>query len=106
MNANSPHKNPDDILYHLELILSDLYRLKLDYNRDDRIVYASEFISNKILLVISLYSESGNKNFIALRNKINTLFKENPNIMGIIVRIENSKKTCDNGIVKHFTQII
>jgi hypothetical protein len=106
MEANNPHKNPDDIVYHLELILRDLYRLKLDYNRDDRIVYTSDFISNKILLVVSLYLESGNNNFFALRNKLNTLFKEDPNIKGVIVQIENSKSNCADGAVKYFKQIV
>ena len=106
MEADNPHKNPDDIVYHLELILRDLYRLKLDYNRDDRIVHASDFISNKILLVVSLYLESGGKNFLALRNKLNGLFKEDPNIKGVIVQIINSKSNCADGTIKHFRQIV
>lgn len=106
METNNRHKNPDDVIYHLELILQDLYRLKVDYNRDERIVHASDFISNKILLIVSLYLESGGKNFLALRNKLNTLFKEDPNIKGVIVQIENSKSNCANGTIKHFKQII
>jgi hypothetical protein len=106
METNNRHKNPDDVIYHLELILKDLYRLKVDYNRDERIVHASDFISNKILLIVSLYLESGGKNYLALRNKLNTLFKEDPNIKGVIVQIENSKSNCPNGTIKHFKQII
>lgn len=106
METNNRHKNSDDVIYHLELILLDLYRLKVDYNRDERIVHASDFISNKVLLIVSLYLESGGKNFLALRNKLNTLFKEDPNIKGVIVQIENSKSNCANGTIKHFKQII
>jgi hypothetical protein len=106
MEANNLNKNPDDVIHHLELILQDLYRLKVDYNRDDRIVNASDFIANKILLVITLYLESGGKNFIALRNKLNSLFREDPNLKGVLVQIENSKGDSTNGTIKHFKQII
>lgn len=106
METNKQNIIPDDIQYHLELILRDLYRLKVDYNRDDRIVHTSDFLTNKILLIISIYLGSETKKFHALRNKLNSLFKEDPKLKGVLVQIKNSKNNSDIGTIKHFTHII
>lgn len=106
METNNQNKIPDDVVYHLELILTDLYRLKIDYNRDPRITHATDFLINKINLVGEIYLSQNTKNFQALRNQLNSIFKEEPNTLGVIVRVENSKCNNVNGIVKHFTQRI
>ncbi|MGZ9675939.1 hypothetical protein [Flavobacterium sp. JSWR-1] len=106
METNNTSKIPDDVIYHLELILNDLHRLKIDYNRDPRIVYASDFLIKRVNLVAEIYFDLNKKSFLALRNHLNSIFKEEPNTLGVIVRIENSKCNSEATSVKYFTQII
>ena len=96
----------DDILYHFELIATDLQRLKLDYNRDVAICYKVENIITKIEIIIQLYFELDKPIFRALKIKVNSLIKDNPQLKGIILHIENSRCNEDGGTLEKFKIVI
>ena len=93
---------PDDILYHLEVMLIDLERLKLDYNRDTTIVFTSNNLIQKVLLVCQLYNDFDKPIFRALKNTINDMIRKDRNLRGIIVHIDNSRCTESAGKVQKF----
>lgn len=104
MENNKQHQSKieDDILYHFEHILIDLARLKLDYNRDVAIQFSVEGLRKKIELIIGLYERNDKPIFRALKNKINTLIADNPNLKSINVIIRNTRCKGVNGKSEKF----
>ncbi len=92
----------DDILYHLELILIDLNRLKLDYNRDTAIQYAIENLSNKVITIFQLYERYDKPIFRGMKNKINQLVATDPNLKGFIIYVSNTRCLNETGTIKKF----
>ncbi len=90
----------DDILFHLAEILIDLTRIKLDYNRNSAIVYKMNNLSEKINLIIELYKTNDSQKYRALKNYLNRLIVEDPNLKGIILHIENTRCHNAKGSVK------
>lgn len=93
---------PDDILYHLGLLLVDFAWLKLDYNRDEVIQSKIEKLNQKVLTIIELYQRHDKPIFRTIKNKINHLIATNPNLKGVIVHIENSRCTESIGSIQKF----
>ncbi len=92
----------DDILYHFELMLIDLNRLKIDYNRDAAIQYAVENLSKKIVTIIQLYERYDKPRFRAIKNKINQLVATNPNVKGFIIHVANTRCKNEQGTIEKF----
>lgn len=92
----------DDVLFHLEILLTDCEQLKIDYNRDPVIEYKIDKMAAKILMVMRLYHRQDKPSFRALKNKINNSISTKLNLKGIIVYIENSRCKDLNGTVEKF----
>ena len=102
-NPDSHHsKIEDDILYHLGLILIDLERLKLDFNRTPTIIVVCESLMHKIVLISQLHERYDKPIFKALKNKINELVMSDPFLKGISIHVENSRCKNQNGKIKRF----
>ncbi len=96
----------DDILFHFEQISIDLSRLKLDYNRDAALQFSMDSLRKKIEVIVGLYERNDKPIFRALKNKINTLIKENPNLNSINLVIRNTRCKDANGkSVKFYLEI-
>lgn len=93
---------PDDILYHLGLLLVDFAWLKLDYNRDQVIQSKVEKLNHKVLTIIELYQRHDKPIFRAVKNKINQLTVSNQNLKGIIIHVENTRCESLEGEIKKF----
>lgn len=106
MESNSTQihhsKIEDDILFHFEEIAIDLSRIKLDYNRDTSLTYKMDCILSKLKLIIELYNHLDKPIFKALKIKVNKMISENPQLMGIILHIENSRCTELTGKIETF----
>lgn len=99
---NSEKIITDDILYHLDIMLADIERLKIDYNRDSVIQYVTDSLSRKVLTVIQLYERYDKPVFRALKNKVNGSIATNPNLKGFIICIDNTRFESNNGIIEKF----
>lgn len=99
-------KIEDDILFHFEEIAIDLSRIKLDYNRDNGLVYKMNSILSKLNLIIELHSQLDKPIFKALKIKVNKMISENPQLKGIILHIENSRCKDSVGKIETFKIII
>ena len=97
---------PDDILFHMEVVLIDLERLKLDYNRDSAIVFTCNNLIQKLLLVCQLYNDFDKPIFRTLKNTINDMVRKDRNLRGIIVHVENSRCADEIGTIQKFKVII
>lgn len=95
-------KIQDDILFHLELILIDLERLKLDFNRNPAIVSSCKNMMEKIVLVGQLHDRYDKPVFRAVKNKINKLVVENHSLKGIIIHVQNSRCKEQTGTISQF----
>lgn len=104
MEGSKSHQSKieDDILFHLEQISIDLSRLKLDYSRDSALQYYIENLNKKIELITGLYLRNDKPIYRALKNKINSLVKLNPNLNSINVIIRNTRCENPNGKSEKF----
>lgn len=102
MSNHKPHqtKIDDDIFYHLELILIDLERLELDFNREKAIVVACQNLKQKTLMVSRLYDRYDKPIFKAIKNMINSQIASEPNLKGILISVENSRCKSEKGFIK------
>ncbi|MBN8643119.1 MAG: hypothetical protein J0L86_15010 [Flavobacteriales bacterium] len=93
-------KIEDDVIFHLNQILIDFQRIKLDYNKDVGIGHKMDNLINKVKLITELYKRIDSKNYRNLKNYLNNEISINPNLKGFIVYIENSRCNNKKGEIK------
>ncbi len=80
-----------DALAHLETLKTDLSRLRLDYNRDNTLVYAISRHIESCELIGQLVKSYDNPNFKLLSNTINNLLLQDSELHGILITLKKSK---------------
>lgn len=80
-----------DALVHLETLKTDLSRLRLDYNRDSNLVYATSRHIESCELIGQLVKTYDNPNFKLLSNTINSLLLQDSELHGILITIKKGK---------------
>lgn len=80
-----------DALVHLETLKTDLSRLRLDYNRDSSLVYATSKHIESCVLIGQLIKSYDNHNFKSLSNNINNLLLKDSELHGVCILIKKKK---------------
>lgn len=80
-----------DALSHLETLKNDFARLRLDYNRDNTIVYTAGKYIESCELISQLIKSYDNHNFKLLSNNINSVLLKDAELHGVIITIKKSK---------------
>jgi hypothetical protein len=91
-----PMQNPNqtfisDALSHLDMLKTDFARLRLDYNRDNAIVYSTSKYLESCELIGQLIRSYDNHNFKLLSNYINAILLKDTELHGVLVSIKKSK---------------
>jgi hypothetical protein len=80
-----------DALSHLDVLKTDLARLRLDYNRDNTIVYSASKYIESCELIGQLIRGYDNHNFKLLSNYINAILLKDAELHGVLVTIKKGK---------------
>lgn len=80
-----------DALSHLDALKNDFARLRLDYNRDNTIVYTAGKYIESCELIGQLIKSYDNHNFKLLSNNINSVLLKDAELHGVIITIKKSK---------------
>ncbi len=86
-----PQNYVSDALSHLEILKTDLTRLRLDYNRDNTLVYATSKLIESCQFIEQLIKGYDNPNFKLLSNTINSLLIKDADLHGILITIKKSR---------------
>ena len=90
---NDNQKNILDALSHLSDLKTDFARLRLDYNRDNTIVYNTGKYIESCELIGQLIKGYDNNNFKLLSNNINSVLLKDAELHGVLITIKKSKHT-------------
>ncbi|MEO8517188.1 MAG: hypothetical protein ABI426_10600 [Flavobacterium sp.] len=82
-----------DALSHLNALKTDFARLRLDYNRDNTIVYNTGKYIESCELIEQLIKGYDNHNFKLLSNNINSVLLKDSELHGVLITIKKSKHT-------------
>ncbi|MCL9806939.1 hypothetical protein NAT51_15490 [Flavobacterium amniphilum] len=80
-----------DALSHLNAMKNDFARLRLDYNDDKALVYATGKYIESCELIGQLIKSYDNYNFKLLSNNINNVLLKDAELHGILITIRKSK---------------
>ena len=84
-------KNISDALSHLNVLKTDFARLRLDYNRDNTLVYRTGKYIESCELIEQLIKGYDNHNFKLLSNNINSVLLKDVELHGVLIIIRKSK---------------
>lgn len=80
-----------DALSHLSFLKNDFARLRLDYNRDNNLVYSTGKYIESCELIGQLIKGYDNHNFKLLSNKINSVLLKDAELHGVLITIRKNK---------------
>lgn len=80
-----------DVLCHLNALKNDFARLRLDYNCDNTLVYATGRYIESCELIGQLIKGYDNHNFKLLSNNINSVLLADPELHGVLITVKKSK---------------
>ena len=86
-------KNISDALSHLSDLKTNFARLRLDYNRDNNMVYNTGKYIESCVLIEQLIKGYDNHNFKLLSNNINSVLLKDTELHGVLITIKKSKHT-------------
>ena len=86
----------NDVNFHLTNILTDISKLKLEYNRDLTLIYWINNIKQKLETILELLLVSNSQTFIQLANEVNKLFVLDCEMSKVQVLIINHKRKINN----------
>ena len=92
MQTNN-QKNILDALSHLSDLKTNFARLRLDYNRDNNMVYNTGKYIESCELIEQLIKSYDNDNFKLLSNNINSVLLKDAELHGVLITIKKSKHT-------------
>jgi hypothetical protein len=87
----------DDVNFHLTNILTDISKLKLEYNRDLTLIHWINNIKQKLETILELLLVSNSQTFIQLANEVNKLFVldcEMSKVQVLIINHNRNRETC------------
>ncbi|WP_445452473.1 hypothetical protein [Flavobacterium sp. 25HG05S-40] len=90
MQTNN-QKNISDALSHLNVLKNDFARLRLDYNRDNTLVYTTGKYIESCELIGQLIKSYDNHNFKLLSNNINSVLLKDSELHGVLITVRKSK---------------
>lgn len=80
-----------DAIGHLNCLKNDFARLRLDYNRDNNIVYSTGKFIESCELICQLIKGYDNHNFKLLSNNINSVLLKDSELHGVLITIRKNK---------------
>ncbi len=80
-----------DALSHLNALKTDFARLRLDYNRDNTLVYTAGKYIESCELIGQLIKGYDNHNFKLLSNNINSVLLRDSELHGVLITIRKGK---------------
>ena len=80
-----------DALSHLNFLKNDFARLRVDYNRDNNLVYATGKYIESCELIGRLIKGYDNHNFKLLSNNINSVLLKDSELHGVLITIRKNK---------------
>ena len=86
----------NDVNFHLTNILTDISKLKLEYNRDLILIHWINNIKQKLETILELLLVSNSQTFIQLANEVNKLFVLDCEMSKVQVLIINHKRNINN----------
>lgn len=86
----------NDVNFHLTNILTDISKLKLEYNRDLILIHWINNIKQKLETILELLFVSNSQTFIQLANEVNRLFVLDSEMSKVQVLIINHNRNINN----------
>lgn len=86
----------DDVNFHLNTILRDCERMKLEHNRNIILVHSFNNIKERLQIIIQLMLVANGSTFVELANQVNKLFTIDSELSKVIVVITNHKRNIIN----------
>lgn len=86
----------DDVNFHLNSILRDCERMKLEHNRNIILVHSFNNIKERLQTIIQLMLVANGSTFVELANQVNKLFTIDTELSKVIVVITNHKRNINN----------
>lgn len=86
----------DDVNFHLNSILADCERLKLEHNRNIVLIHSFNNIKERLQTIIQLMLVAKGSTFVELANQVNKLFIIDTELSKVIVVITNHKRNINN----------
>ena len=86
----------NDVNFHLTNILTDISKLKLEYNRDLILIHWINNIKQKLETILELLLVSNSQTFIQLANEVNKLFVLDSEMSKVQVLIINHNRNINN----------
>jgi hypothetical protein len=86
----------DDVNFHLNSILRDCERMKLEHNRNIILVHSFNNIKERLQTIIQLMLVANSSTFVELANQVNKLFTIDTELSKVIIVITNHKRNITN----------
>jgi hypothetical protein len=102
----NPNVSSEDIKYHLDLMSTDLSRFQYDHNRNYVIYQFCEKAKLNITLIQHLINKTQIPLSISIVNETNELFKKDPILSIVNLRIVNQKRKFNSEAVAFINIII
>lgn len=81
-----------DVFYHLELLKTDLARIKLNWNTDSHLAFAINKCNDSCEIIENLIRRYDNHNFRKLTGLINEVLINNSELHGVNVLVKKEQK--------------
>lgn len=86
----------NDVNFHLNLIVTDCERLKLEHNRNVSLIHSFNNIKERLQTIMQLILVANGSTFVELANQVNKLFIIDAELSKVIVVITNHKRNIYN----------